>query len=319
MGYEAVAPIDFEASDDPVLMAEVLETALRAVATMPPETFMSIRVPAHLVTEVEVTATISRPRPMFGITLDITDPAPGTEDAVAVAVSVARSNGAMISLAGIDGGQPGLRSITRIRPDIIRLGRAWIDGIDTSEPKRSAMSHTGALASQLNAWIWVEDVRTDAELLVLRDLEIPLACGPIIGDVRTAWADASRTARDALSDSDDARRSGTMTLRNVAQPITLITEDMLDVGLRSPGQHGIVIVDEQNRPESVIERDIDGTWMRTPAFVLSADTHIEDAAIRAMARPRNRRYAPLVCLDNNGAPLGLVSIDRLVKRLASHC
>ena len=50
-------------------------------------------------------------------------------------------------------------------------------------------------------------------------------------------------------------------------------------------------------------------------LLVSVGTPVAQAAQRAMARPAERRFAPLVCIDDTGRYVGLVPLDAVVHHL----
>lgn len=52
------------------------------------------------------------------------------------------------------------------------------------------------------------------------------------------------------------------------------------------------------------------------ALVVSTADGIADVARQAMLRPEPARFAPVACRDVDGAPAGIVRVERLVEALA---
>ena len=69
-------------------------------------------------------------------------------------------------------------------------------------------------------------------------------------------------------------------------------------------------------PPSLLEHAGGGSWGTTEVLAVNIDTPLPDAVTRAMARPRQIRFTPLVCTDNAGRFLGILPIERLMSHLA---
>lgn len=320
-GFQAVALVDDldglrPRSLEPSHTVDVLQTTLQASAHRPINTFMSVPVPLHVLAHPSVRTVLQTHGDLSGIVLDITDFAASMPAATASALAEVRSAGALISVGGHETAQPELGSIVRLRPSIVRLGRAWVQGLDRSAAKRSAFELTGRLAGQLDAWILAEDVSSAAELRALGQLGVPLAQGPFIGAPQPAWpkitADASR-----LPPSAPARATTTATLRDIVQQTTAAPSDTGAVRDRPAGtdRDTVMVIDDQQRPVELLTRAATPDWTPVQIMTVNIDTSAEEAFSRAMARRVDRRFTPLVCTDAAGRFVGLLQIEHLVTHL----
>ncbi|NRQ50059.1 EAL domain-containing protein [Aeromicrobium stalagmiti] len=316
-GYQAVPMPGASTDDDRALRAtRLLRTALSAHGSLPTNTFISIPVPLDLVGDAAVLAALRDHGDLAGIILDITDFSPDVVGSVDPALDEHRSRGARISVGGRDTAQPELGSIIRLRPSIVRLGRAWVSGLDESAAKRAAIEVTGRLAAQLDAWILAETVGTAAELRTLSELGVPLAQGPFIGDARSVWPEIRLPARTALptwtSASDGVLRSlvqQAYTTRNLAAARSVLPD--------ASGFETVVVIDDADHPVSLLERGTFGRWEAADIMTVNIDTPAADAVARAMARPRAVRFLPLVCTDAAGRFVGILRIEDLVAHLSA--
>lgn len=312
-GYQTVAARRGTRAVDP---AAVAEAALAASASLPVNTFVTIPVTTASLTEAPLRAVLARHGDLSGIVLDVQGATDNAGQRLDEALDACLQAGARIAVGGHDAAQPELRSIVRLRPAIIRLGRAWVDGIDTVEAKRSAIEVTGNLAGQLDAWILAESVRTAAELRVLASLGVPLAQGSFIGSPRQVWPEVAATARGALPPASTEPDGVLRAL--VQQAYTTSSAAAATAVLPDATGFDIVVaVDETARPVSVLEQDAAGQWDAHEALVVNVDTPVADAVARAMARPRPTRFSPLVCIDAAGRFVGILRIEHLMTHLAT--
>lgn len=174
-------PAGFQAVQAGRTTVELVRAALSASANISPDTFIAIPIPLPRLRDADIRTTLREHGSLAGVVLDITDFSPTLSRLTESAIDQARNAGALISVGGREAAQPELGSIFRLRPSIVRLGRAWIIDIDQSPTRRSAVEVIVRLAAQLDARILVESVASGAELDALAELEVPLAQGPFIG------------------------------------------------------------------------------------------------------------------------------------------
>jgi hypothetical protein len=53
-----------------------------------------------------------------------------------------------------------------------------------------------------------------------------------------------------------------------------------------------------------------------PVEVVKVTSPVAEVARRAMARPPERRFEPLACIDASGSYAGMIPVERLVQHLA---
>ena len=294
--------------------AAAARAALAAFPTLPADTFITITVPLALLADPAVREVLAGHGDLSGVVLDIAEFSTGPLEAVSEALAGYRAAGALVAVGGRGAAQPELTSIVRLKPAIIRLGRAWIRGADRSEAKRSAIEVTGRLASQLDAWILAEGVSTSAELRALAGLDVPLAQGPFIGEAQQFWPDIELPARTALPASvtpnDGVLRAllqQAYTTTNAAAAQSVLPE--------TSGFDVLVVLDHHRRPTALLEQSSAGTWVTGPVLAVDIGTPVADAVERAMARPRDVRFTPLACTDEAGRFLGVLRIERLMAHL----
>ena len=317
-GFHAV-PLDLATGDrrdtDPATAIRVVRAALDAFSHLPTNTFVSVPVPLRLTGSPPIRDALRGHGDLAGIVLDVTDFSPDGVGDNEEALEEYRHRGALISVGGRDTAQPELGSIVRLRPSIVRLGRAWVRGLDTSATRRSAIEVTGRLAAQLDAWILAEDVETAAELRALSELGVPLAQGPFVGAPQAGWPGIAEPARIVLPAAMPT--SGGVLRALLRRAYT--TQDAAAARQVLPEASGfetVVVIDDAGRPVALLERGADARWEQVEALTVNVDTPVADAAARAMARPRDVRFTPLMCTDAAGRFLGILTIEDLVAHLS---
>lgn len=310
-----VPPLDADCHGDAT--ARAIATALSAVPTLPVNTFLTLPIGAAVAATRPVREALLAHGSLRGVVLDIsgfngTAPVGDLEYVLAQY----RDNGALISVGGHGAAQPELTSIVRLKPSILRLGRDWVRGVDRSEAKRRAIEVIGQLAGQLDAWILAEGVSTTAELRALAGLAVPLAQGPLIGEAREFWPAVEVSAAAALP--APPTREGDGVLRSLLQQAYTTRNAMAATAVlpETTGYDVVVVVDEFQRPVSLLEQGDATAWEATEVLAVNVETSVADAVARAMVRPRATRFTPLVCTDAAGRFLGILRIERLMAHLA---
>jgi diguanylate cyclase (GGDEF)-like protein len=129
--------------------------------------------------------------------------------------------GPIVAIDDFGSGFSGLRLLSESRPNIVKIDRFFISGIDRDREKRNFLTHLFSLAHGLGILVVAEGVETDSEFLACRDLGCDLAQGyliarptsliselklayPLVSEIvsreRKARAGASDALRDAMED-----------------------------------------------------------------------------------------------------------------------
>lgn len=325
-GYQTTARLDPAAAStgatyaehdrDGSLTAQAVSIALGGLHTLPSNTFLTVPVDAAVAAKPLVREALLSRGGLRGVVLDVTG-FNGSEPVGDLEYVLAqyRDNGALIAVGGNGAAQPELTSIVRLKPAILRLGRDWVRGVDRSEAKRSAIEVIGHLAGQLDAWILAEGVAAAAELRVLAGLSVPLAQGPLIGNGRESWAAVDADAVTALP-AGAGNAEGV--LRSLLQQ-AYTTHDAVAASAVLPETNGfdvVVVLDEHDRPVSILEHGGATAWEASEVLTVNVETAVADAVGRAMLRPRTTRFTPLACTDAAGRFVGILRIERLMAHLA---
>lgn len=108
--------------------------------------------------------------------------------AVGDALEYLRERGARLAVDDIGAGYSGLRQITNVLPDYLKLDRSLIVGIHHDGDRGALVSALSGYASQVGSLVIAEGIEQRAELDRLRELEVPLAQGFYLGMPGQPWA-----------------------------------------------------------------------------------------------------------------------------------
>ncbi|MGH8938834.1 MAG: EAL domain-containing protein, partial [Actinomycetes bacterium] len=147
-GYEALSRFPAQGRPDqwfaaatehglgPDLEGHALGMALAAKTGLPTGAFLSVNVSPRLLHTRPVRDALSRPGDLADVVVELTEHVPyGETDALLRDLDWLRSRGARIALDDTGTGYSGLRQIAELRPDVVKLDRAFVDRLDSDEVK----------------------------------------------------------------------------------------------------------------------------------------------------------------------------------------
>ncbi len=295
------------------LEARALQTALEARSALPPNCFLTVNVGPQALLSAPVAAVFAGAGDLRGVVVEITEQtAVGNYGALSDAIAPVRAAGALLAVDDAGAGFASLKHITVLRPDFVKVDRDLIAGIDTDETKAAVVEALGMFTSRLDSWLVAEGVETIAELDRLLSLRVPLAQGYGLGHPQPAMGpahpDAVALCRRRRS---AAAYGGFFDLAEQAPRITT-PEAASSVFAADPAVMWVAVVDEHDRPIKLIDRHGNA---HQPLNVLPAE-RLADVARRIAARPPGVRHAPVVLCDERARFLGLVTLERVLGRLA---
>src|SRR5690348_5319165 len=247
-GYEALARFDgpLQATPDkwfaaaatvglgPALESRVVRAALAARRQLPVNCFLTINVSPHALTTAPVMDEFLRGGELAGLFVELTEEQAITDpDGMRRELARLRERGAMIALDDAGSGYSGLQRLLGLRPELMKLDRSLIDGIDSDEAKRACVEMLTVLATRLDSWLLAEGIEQPGELRELINLGVPLAQGYLLGKPAPPWATlgARTTAQIRVAARAASSRGHLSTL---VEPVHLVSAEDADA-VRSAG------------------------------------------------------------------------------------
>ena len=333
VGYEALSrfPGPLEASPEDwfaaahrigrrsELEALVIGKALDARISLPTNTFLSVNVGPHALVSDQVLALIYG-RSLAPIVFELTEHAAISDSGYGVlsqTISTIRKAGGFIAVDDAGAGYASLQHILALRPDFVKLDRSLIVDLQLDDAKTALVEMFGDFTNRIDAWLIAEGIEKDDELRRLLQLGVPLGQGYLLGrpdpDMRGLEASFAEILVAAARPMDQE------ILRFVDSAVTA-PQDAADATLMTilalhKERPALVLVDDDHPVQLALRAGPSRVTRRGVSTVL-ASTEIREALSRAMTRPADRRFDPLVCTDALGRCQGLVPIDRLVLGLA---
>ena len=330
VGYEALARFPatpgptpdlwFAAADalghGAALEALVVARCLELRPTLPPNCFLTVNVSPHLLVEPALRDLLLQAGDLRPIVLELTEhqavadlrPLVDLRDRLA-------EHGALLALDDAGSGHSGLQQMTRVRPHLIKLDRALVDGADRDEVKLALAELLGEFAGRIDAWLLAEGIETWGELDAFQRLQVPLGQGYLLGRPGPPWVQ--------LDDATAARlRAGAARVHLVEHVASLVEQvPLLGPAGVPPAGRVALRVDATGVPLGVLlprHRRADGGGHREVPVSLRvpSSTDVVELARRLATRPERCRFDPVVCVDDLGRATGTVRVEVVLLRLA---
>ncbi|RFU21359.1 EAL domain-containing protein [Geodermatophilus marinus] len=318
-GYEALSrfpgtagpDVWFAAAADLGLAAELealaIAKALAAVPRLPEDTFLTVNVSPHLLGSGPVQDALDRRRDLSCVVIELTEHAPaGDLDLVRCLSDQLRARGALVALDDAGAGYAGLQAMTVLRPQLVKLDRALVSGVDT-DPVRSALAElVGEFAGRIDAWLLAEGVETAGELATFARLGVPLAQGWLLGRPAPGFAPlAPEVTRLVRAQVERGRR--TDSVAGLVRPIR-----RCDAG-EPAGAPPAVLLGRLGEPVGLLLADprTGETYTAPVSLRVHPSAGVPEVLHRALTRPPAHRFEPVLCTDPTGAVVGLLRVEDL--------
>ena len=327
-GYEALARFrgPFAATPDrwfaaaevwglnALLQGRVVATALGLRRSLPADTFLTVNIDPHLLAEVH-RDVLAPAGGLSRLVVELTEHTrPEDQGRFDEVLRAVREQGALVAIDDAGTGYSGLAQLLSVRPDIVKLDRELVSGID-SDPIRAAMvAAIGDLAGRMDAWVLAEGAETLAELDALVGLGVPLVQGYVLARPAAGFLAQLPEAVVSHVRATSARTGLVEHVASLVRPAVASADpDHLDAAvlLGEDGRVKAVRLVVPGRGDRSAHR---GPW--SPAVVVAPADAVADVARRCAARQARDGATPLVCTDGQGRLLGLVTAADLLLALA---
>ncbi|MFW3169843.1 EAL domain-containing protein [Geodermatophilus sp. CPCC 206100] len=290
------------------LEALAVTKALDAVPALPENTFLTVNVSPHLLGSAPVQDALAGRPDLHRVVVELTEHAPVDDLATLRRQADAlRARGAVIALDDAGAGYSGLHQMAALRPQLVKLDRALVTGVDTDPVRLALAEMVGEFAGRIDAWLLAEGIETPGELAAFLRLGIPLGQGWVLGRPAPSFAPLAPDVVDLLR-TQVARTRLTDSVASLLRPVRQCA-----VGQSLPGVPPAVLVGPRSEPVGLLLADPrTGEHFTAPVSLrVHPTTGVGDALQRALTRPAAHRFDPVVCTDPAGAVLGLLRVEDL--------
>ena len=159
------------------LEMSVIRQALRCEESRIPEgRYLALNVAPGVLEHDDLAFEIAAHHTERPLVVEITEHQP-VEDYVALSVSLDRLRelGVRVAVDDVGSGFASFRHVTRVNPDILKLDRTLVCGIDDDPVRQSLASAIVAFAADVGAVVVSEGIESESELCCLKGLAV--GCG----------------------------------------------------------------------------------------------------------------------------------------------
>jgi EAL domain-containing protein (putative c-di-GMP-specific phosphodiesterase class I) len=178
-----------------------LREALDLFASRPAGTRMSVNLSVAVLLEPLTARMLDEARDrsgegLDGLIVEITEETLVHADMeLQLAIAPLLARGAHLAVDDMGAGYSGLRQITSVRPDYLKLDRSLISGIDGDNERAALVGALAGYSRQVGSMLVAEGVETEAELAVVRELGVPLVQGYFFCRPAAPWPELDTAAR----------------------------------------------------------------------------------------------------------------------------
>jgi EAL domain-containing protein (putative c-di-GMP-specific phosphodiesterase class I) len=155
--------------------------ALRALAALPEDVYLSMNASPALVCDRRFDRLLDGV-PLHRMVLEITEHHDAhNHEPFFRRLSACRLQGMRVAIDDVGAGYSGLQRIANVAPDLLKLDRSIIHGIDKSPTHRAIVAALRHFAGETGALLLAEGVETEAEAHIVKSLGVGLAQGWYFG------------------------------------------------------------------------------------------------------------------------------------------
>lgn len=175
--------------------------AIRAALSAPNRpagTYLSLNFSPSAIASAKILSVL--PQDLSSVVIEITEHELAAEDgALEDGIGRLRARGARIAVDDAGSGYAGLKQLMRVQPDVIKLDRSLIEGINNDGAKTALVEFFVMFARRVSAGICSEGVETVDELRTLVNLGVNYGQGYLLGRPAEPWKPTSQEITRALA------------------------------------------------------------------------------------------------------------------------
>jgi EAL domain-containing protein (putative c-di-GMP-specific phosphodiesterase class I) len=295
------------------LESVALSEALSARESLPRGSSLFLNISVAALADDRATEVLRSQGALEGVVLELHDGDVTSLSDVCSSLQTLRDRGASVAIADPTLKPESLELLMRLEPGYLKLDRRLVSGVSGSRSKLAVIDSLRHLAHSLDMSVIAQGIEQMADLRSLERLGITFGQGYLLA--RPADAGHLFSTISALDATKVAAIEGDERLTRLIEPVCELTEEDLDSPLPTSGDIGFeVIVTELREPLALLRR-AGSRVLNLPMTLVAEGATVREAARIAMCRPTSARFEPLVCVDELGACVGVVRVDRLVESL----
>src|SRR4051812_34650379 len=309
---------------DTQLEAMLVEAGLDALGWLPDGCFLTINVSPRALGSEPVAALLAARESLEGVVIEVTEQAVVEDYArLEYILRSLRAAGAAIAVDDAGAGYASLHHIVELRPQFVKLDRSLVANLDRDDAKLAVIESLITFSSRIDAWIVAEGVERAEEMAALQHMRVPLAQGYWLGMPSPGMDPVAADRRVQISRDRPASAAERASVAALVEPLTAVTlaggaDAIAQAFATHIGLEHVTVLDAGKRPVAIVPRHGffgGGGRERAPMRVELGES-AERVSRRAMARPFDERFDPVVCCDTRGRYVGVVKVEWLIEGLA---
>ena len=328
-GYEALARLPVRAGLPPDVCLQaanrfglrleleglLAKGALEARRALPANNFLCVNVSPSFLVSAGGEQLFAAQRDLSRVVVEITeDQSIADYESIRSRMAAIRAKGGIVAIDDAGAGYASLKHILELRPGFIKLDRNFVSHCDTDRAKATLIETMGVAANRMDAWIIAEGVETAGELAELVRLGVPLAQGYYLGRPAVSMADLLPGARQDLKTRTLHRAMEDNLLLHAEVCSTATSREQAETLLQGlPPGSVVVVIDGWKRPLALFEQHpLCGLRVLTMFLRCRASSDLRETLQRALTRPQEARFDPVVLIDDQGLLQGIARVDRMM-------
>jgi EAL domain-containing protein (putative c-di-GMP-specific phosphodiesterase class I) len=196
----------------PDLEFAALQAALKAAQQLPSHLYVDLNLSPAACLDPRLRAFLEQSRLSIDrIVIELTERLAEEEyGPIVSALAPLRSRGLRVAVDGAGAGFASMRQVRQLSPDIVKLDRSLIAGIDHVEGQQTLGAAMVELSRQINADLVAEGIETEAELATVTKLGMTAGQGYLLGRPSVQpldWASWGADAEQETFVSESANQS----------------------------------------------------------------------------------------------------------------
>ena len=189
MWFESAAELGLTAP----LERRIMRAGFVTADSLPKDAFVSINITAEALVSKQIQDLFKQRERYDNMVLEISEKdtqEPGVTDAL----TPFRAGGGRLAVDDIGSGFCNLRDVLTLKPDILKVDRAIIRGVDRDRVKQAIVEGLNTMAAKLDIPLLAEGIESREELAVLEQMGVPLGQGYLFGEPSARFAGEAKAA-----------------------------------------------------------------------------------------------------------------------------
>ena len=177
MWFESAAKLGLTAP----LERRIMRSGFATADALPEGAFVAINITAEALVSPQIQQLFEQRERYDNIMLEVSE-ADTQQPGVAEALKAFRAGGGRLAVDDIGSGFSNLRDVLLLKPDMLKVDRAIVRGVERDAIKSAIIEGLGRMASRLGIPLLAEGIETREGLAELERLEVPLGQGYLFGE-----------------------------------------------------------------------------------------------------------------------------------------